>query len=339
LTRPLGGLDPAVRAALRIGAWELLFGDTPEHAAVDQAVEVSRALGSGPASGLVNAVLRKARIPARVDEADAADLPAWLFERWVRRYGLDATRAWAESLARRPALFVVLRDPDRWPAGLVGQPQELPGVVRVDGWKGPVSALPGFSDGLLWVADRSAVAVADLVPVAGRVLDAAAAPGGKCFRLASRGAQVTAVDRDDERLHRLAEGADRLGLTPRIARHDWTHGPLPGRPTFDAVLLDAPCTGLGTLRRHPEIKWRRMEPDVHRAAVEQRALLETVSTHVRPGGWLVYSVCSSEPEEGVDVVRSFLSSHADFAMTASLDTAPALDGSDAHVGFQLRRSA
>lgn len=340
LSRPLGGLDPGVRAVLRLGAWERLFGDAPDHAAVDQAVEVARAIGCGPASGLVNAVLRRARVPARLSAADAVDMPGWLLERWVRRYGEELAMDWAEANTQRPPITVVLRDAEQWPAGLVGQPDaELTGVVKLEGWKGPIPSLPGFAEGQLWVQDRAAVRVADLVPADGTVLDAAAAPGGKCFRLTSRGARVHAVDRDADRLGQLAQGAERLRMLPRISQHDWSQGPMPGREAYDAVLLDAPCTGLGTVRRHPEIKWRRLEPDIERAAETQRALLWAVAHHVRPGGALVYAVCSPEPEEGVQVVDAFLAAHETFRLVESLDTSPGLDGSDAHVAFRLQRGA
>ncbi len=337
LTRPLGGLDAGVRAVLRLGCWERLFGGAPDHAAVDQSVEVARAIGCGPASGLVNAVVRHARLPEELSAADQADLPAWLLDRWVQRYGETLAIQWAEAITHQPPLFVVLRQPESWPVGLVAEATDVEGVVRVTGWKGTVLNLPGFAEGQLWVQDLSAVRVADLVPVTGSVLDATAAPGGKAFRLASRGARVLAVDRGDARLDRVAEGASRLGLRVAVQAHDWNRGPLPGVPTFDAVLLDAPCTGLGTVRRHPEIKWRRMEPDLLRAAATQASLLRTVAAHVHRGGVLVYAVCSAEPEEGKDVVNAFLAEAPEFSLQAEIDTSPALEGADAHVGFVLKR--
>jgi 16S rRNA (cytosine967-C5)-methyltransferase len=178
--------------------------------------------------------------------------------------------------------------------------------------------------------------VADLVDdVEGkRVLDACAAPGGKSFRLATRGAQVTSADRA-RRLELVRDGAKRLGLTVTTRAHDWSAGPL-GDAEYDAVLVDAPCTGLGTVRRHPEIRWRRTEPDLYAAAEGQLAVLEAASQHVRPGGTLVYAVCSPEPEEGEQVVEAFLSKHRRFSLDRRLSTAPPKHGEDAHFAARMK---
>ncbi len=340
LTRPLGDLDPPVRAVLRVGAFEKLYARTAAHAIVHEAVEVARALGAGKAHGMVNAVLRRVAPPERLGTADALDHPAWIVQRWTARYGADAARRWCEDNAAPPPLFVVRQQGAAGPEGeavaLHGQP--LAGVLRVR-VSAPIPDLPGFAEGGFWVQDAASVAVCDLVPVQEgmRVLDACAAPGGKSFRLASRGANVVAVDRSDQRLDLVRQGAGRLRLPVATRLHDWSTGPL--GETFDAVLVDAPCSGLGTLRRHPEIRWRRSESDLVRAAVLQERILEAAAASVAPSGSLVYAVCSPEPEEGEEVAARFLASHPEFGREESVSTAPPEIGEDAHFGTRMRKRA
>ncbi len=334
LHQPIAGLDPAVRATLRLGAFETFFGRAKAHAVVSQAVEAARSVGVGRASGLVNAVLRK--LPETPPEHD--NHPAWLSIRWRERYG-DAAVPWLESDAEPPPVFVVA--PDGPPEGLEGEAVDGTAHVFEVHTSGPVPDLPGFDQGAFWVQDLAAVKVADLVADAvgqgSTVLDACAAPGGKSFRISSRGMQVTAVDKRSSRLAPLRMGAARLGLAIDTLAHDWTKGPLPDAQLYDAVLVDAPCTGLGTLRRHPEIRWRRQPADLERAPELQRSILAAAATHVRPGGVLVYAVCSPEPEEGRDVVDAFLAAHPDFALDGELSTAPPTHGEDAHAGFRMRK--
>lgn len=355
LSQPLGALDPPVRAALRIGAFEKLYARTQPHAVVHQAVEVARALGKGRAHGLVNAVLRKLEPPARIGEADALDHPAWLVARWKARYGVERTRAWCEANAEPPPLFAVAKPGWKAPDGWV--PAGPPDVYRVEA-TGPIPAMPGFGDGAWWVQDLASVLVADLVadvvPPGSTVLDACAAPGGKSFRLASRGAQVTATDVVADRIALLSDGVRRLGLDIAVALADWTaesldrsgrsglqspHAPAIA-PAYDAVLVDAPCTGLGTVRRHPEIRWRRSEPDLAQCAALQRKVLAGAARRVKLGGVLVYAVCSPEPEEGAEIVAGLreLTPGATFAVDQVLETAPPSRGEDAHYAARLRRT-
>jgi 16S rRNA (cytosine967-C5)-methyltransferase len=349
LSRPIGGIDAEVRAALRIGVFERLFSRTPAHAAVDQAVEVARSLGAGRASGFVNAVVRRADLPERLDLADELDHPAWLVARWVERYGLEATRAWCLANGENPPLVIATRGPVEAVAELlaadgvacspvvVGE-QVIERALRVDDPRGRVEQLPGFREGAWWVQDAASIAAADLVPAsAERVLDTCAAPGGKAFRLASRGSSVHAVDVSDDRLDRLRAGARRLRLEIPTRRHDWEHGPMGSEERFDAVLVDAPCTSLGVVRRHPEIRWRRTPFDPTAAAGRQARILSAASQHVRSGGALVYSVCSPEPEEGVQVVDGFLKAHPAFTLETSWSTAPPTHDEDAFYGARLRR--
>jgi 16S rRNA (cytosine967-C5)-methyltransferase len=349
LERPLDGLDPAARVALRVGAFEKLFGRAADHAVVDQGVELARGLGAGRAAGLVNAVLRRVAPATELARHDGLDHPAWLLARWTDRYGAEAAERWCRANGEPAPLVVVVR-PDRAgvldrlraaglalePATAAGRPVE--GAWIVSGHDGSVDALPGLAEGDLWVQDPAAVAVADLcAPRPGlRVLDACAAPGGKSLRLASRGAAVVAVDRA-ERLARLTEAVARTGLPIQVVAHDWETGPSPALPRdFDVVLVDAPCTGLGTVRRHPEIRWRRQPADLPRAAGRQLAILRAAAAHARPGGAVVYAVCSSEPEEGAAVVEAWRAETAGAAVVEGLLTAPPAADEDAHYAARVR---
>lgn len=330
-------IDPEALAALRMGVFELRFSRTPPHASVDQAVEAARAAGVGHAAGFVNAVLRK-QGDFTPPPADRLGHPAWLVARWRARFGDDADRWMEANNSPAPVSIVAKEDPsgvarDFQHGGLALTPVG-DGVLRLPEGVGAVEELPGFAEGRWWVMDPAAVAVADL---AGDVdnktaLDTCAAPGGKSFRLASRGARVTATDVDATRLARVDEGAARLGLSVATRVHDWGWGPMEGR--FDVVLVDAPCTALGLLRRHPDIRWRRRPEDIPAAAEKQRALLANAAKCVAPGGVLVYAVCSPEPEEGPDVAATL-----GWPIEATFSNAPALDGADAFWGCRMRAPA
>ncbi|MEM6931948.1 MAG: transcription antitermination factor NusB [Myxococcota bacterium] len=346
LSRPLTGLDPAVRAVLRLGAFERLFARTAPHAVVHQAVEVMKAVGPARASGMVNAVVRRVVRPDRLRDAEAHNLPDWLWARWVDRYGADAAARWALAAAEPPPLFVVATDPTRplaeAPDGLVTV-DGVHGVARCDAPSSRIEEWAGYAEGAWWIQDLAAVRMADLVGNGPslrdrRVLDAFAAPGGKAFRLASQGARVVAVDRDPERLDKVRSGARRLGLTLDTRIHDWSAGTGRFEADFDAVLVDAPCSALGTLRRHPEVRWRRQPDDLDAMGARQGKLLDALAPLVRPGGILVYAVCSPEPEEGASVVERFLEAHRDFAVDEIRETAPPQHGEDAHYGCRLRRT-
>jgi 16S rRNA (cytosine967-C5)-methyltransferase len=364
--QPLSELDPPVRAVLRIGAFELLVGGTPPHAALNEAVEVSRDAGVGRASGLVNAALRRVQAPSQLTPAERAGLPGWLWGAWVDRLGEAEAMTWARSCQEPPPLVLAVRDPGgvdalhaalaasgirAEPARALGAvvPQTLRVVGRVaaegdePGRPGRVDAFPGFAEGSFWVQDAASAAMTDLVPAdAQRVLDAAAAPGGKTLRLAARGASVTSVDLDPRRLELLRTSLLRTKLRADVLAHDWLQGPAPELGTFDAVLLDAPCTGLGTLRRHPEIKWARGPMDPDASADRQLAIARAVLAHVRPGGCLVYVVCSTEPEEGEDVVRALLKAFPTLTLEEERCTTPRAsydDGEDGFYGARLRWGA
>lgn len=349
LRQPLAALDAEVRACLRMGTFEKLYARTAQHAVVHETVDVVKRLGMKRASGLVNAVLRRVKEPTDLSRSDRLNLPSWLLARWDERYGADATEAWATEAMENPPLVVVCTDaqlPEQWKAsGLTVEParvgdQVLDGAWRIEGMKGPVQRLAGWEAGHVWVQDAAAVAVADLCR-AGQgttILDACAAPGGKTLRLASQGAKVVAADRSEDRLVRLDENLVRTGMVADLVVQDWNEGPGPDE-TFEVVLVDAPCTALGTFRRSPEVKWHRQELDLGRMAERQLRILESCSFHVAPGGVLVYAVCSPEPEEGEDVVAAFCKAHPEFRRDGGLHTAPPTAGEDAHTAFRLVREA
>ena len=288
-----------VRHVLRIGAAQLLHLETPPHAAVGTAVALARSNGLAPFAGLINAVLRRVAEagPGTLAELDLPrlDTPAWLWASW----GSDA-RAIATAHQQEAPLDLTIRPGASAPPGGVMLPS---GSMRFPPGTDP-ETLAGFAEGAFWVQDAAAALPARLLgDVAGlRVLDLCAAPGGKTAQLAAAGAHVTAVDRDPARLERLRQNLDRLHLnaeTVCAAAEDYR----PIAP-FDAVLLDAPCTATGTIRRHPEILHLRRQRDVIAAAAKQAALLDAAAALLKPGGRLVYAVCSLQPQEHLTVLAS-----------------------------------
>ena len=311
LDRGLPKDGPQVEIALLIGAAQLLFLDVPQHAAVDLSVRlVQRDSRHARYAGLVNAVMR--RIARAGSEPLAAleplhlDTPDWLFARWINAYGEDAAGAIARVHRLEPPLDVTVKsDPDRWAERLGGR--KLPtDSVRLAA-HGPIPALPGYAEGDWWIQDAAAALPVRLFgDMRGRsVADLCAAPGGKTAQLASCGAVVTAVDRSASRMARLRENLTRTGLqavTIVADAEDWK--PTPPTETFDAVLIDAPCTSTGTIRRHPDIPWRRAPGDIAVMTALQTRLLARAIDLTRSGGTIVYCTCSLEPEEGEDIVST-----------------------------------
>jgi 16S rRNA (cytosine967-C5)-methyltransferase len=309
LERGLPADAPRVETALLLGAAQILWLEVPDHAAVDLAVRLVQAdRRAARGAGLVNAVLRRvtrdgAQSLAAIDTT-ALDTPDWLMSRWERSYGTDTARAIAVANGREAALDITVKsDPERWAEMLGGR--VLPtGSVRTIA-HGPISQLAGYADGAWWVQDAAAALPARLLgDVRGlAVADLCAAPGGKTAQLAAAGARVVAVDRAPARLERLHGNLARLHLSAETVAADvtqWRAGP------FDAVLLDAPCSSTGTIRRHPDIPWLKRETDIATLAALQRRLVARAAELVRPGGLLVYCTCSLEPEEGIEVVRDLL---------------------------------
>jgi 16S rRNA (cytosine967-C5)-methyltransferase len=316
LERGLPEKAPRVETVLLIGAAQILFLDVPDHAAVDLAVRLAREDRSAMHfAGLVNAVLRRLARDgaARLATLDAPvlDTPPWLFARWTKTYGEATARAIAAAHGREPALDLTVKsDAHAWAEKLGGR--VLPtGSVRAVA-HGVITALPGFDDGAWWVQDAAAALPARLLgDVVGlRVADLCAAPGGKTAQLAAAGAKVTAVDRAPGRLKRLQENLTRLALDAALVCADVESWAAEQREKFDAVLLDAPCSSTGTIRRHPDVPWLKRAADIVALAALQRRLLERAVALTKPGGTLVYCTCSLEPEEGADVVADLLARDA-----------------------------
>jgi 16S rRNA (cytosine967-C5)-methyltransferase len=306
---------PRAETALLLGAAQILFLKVPDHAAVDLSVRLAQQdRHAAHYAGLVNAVLRRVvrEGAGRLRAADAAllDTPQWLMQRWTATYGAATAHAIAVANGREAALDVTAKsDADVWAARLDGQVLPTGSVRTIAG--GAVTALPGFSDGAWWVQDAAAALPARLFgDLAGRrVADLCAAPGGKTAQLAAAGARVTAVDRAPARLNRLRENLNRLSLEAELVCADvgeWQAEP------FDAVLLDAPCSSTGTIRRHPDVPWLKQPADIAKLAEFQGRLLARAAALTKEGGTLVYCTCSLEPEEGKDIVAGLLARETSF---------------------------
>ena len=297
---------PRVETIMLIGAAQILWLDVPDHAAVDLSVRLAQAdRRAGRYAGLVNAVLRRVTQASAAQAGDVSrDTPQWLIDRWSKTYGSKTARAIAAANGHEPALDLTVKgDAESWAERLRGR--VLPtGTVRTVA-HGAISLLPGFSEGAWWVQDAAAALPARLLgDVRDKTIaDLCAAPGGKTAQLAHAGARVTAVERSPARLNRLRENLARLSLEAEAVAADvleWQAGP------FDAVLLDAPCSATGTIRRHPDIPWLKQAGDIEKLAAVQRRLIARAVDLTKPGGVLVYCTCSLEPEEGVEIVDGLL---------------------------------
>jgi 16S rRNA (cytosine967-C5)-methyltransferase len=315
--RPLPRKSGVTREILVLGVSQLLFLGMAPHAVIDLAVRTAKedrfALHF---AGLINAVLRKISGggAALREELDAPRLntPTWLWDRWVKTYGEETTRQIALANGERPTLDITFKtDAAPWSEALGGA--LLPnGQLRLPSGHESVPELAGFAEGVWWVQDAAAsIPVRLLGNVQGRaVLDLCAAPGGKTLQLAAAGAQVTAVDMSETRLVRVKENLRRTGLEATLVVQDMLSSELSGE--WDAVLLDAPCSATGTIRRHPELPYLKDEAQVRELAGLQRRLLRKAAGLVRPGGIIVYCTCSLEPEEGEMRARGFLADNEEF---------------------------
>ena len=299
---------PRTETILLVGAAQILWLDVPDHAAVDLSVRLAQAdRRASRYAGLVNAVLRRvAQARKEFDSSDVTrDTPAWLYGRWQKTYGDDTARAIAAANGHEPALdLTVKQDAAHWAERVHGK--VLPtGTVRTLA-HGAISLLPGFVEGAWWVQDAAASIPAQLFgDLTGKdVCDLCAAPGGKSAQLANAGAHVTAVDRSPARIARLKENFARLKLNVETVAAD----ALEWQPDkqFDAVLLDAPCTATGTIRRHPDVPWLKSENDLGVLTSLQSRLLDRAAGLLKPGGTLVYCTCSLEPEEGEAQIAALL---------------------------------
>lgn len=332
MARPLGTRDGLLRSLIYIGLAQIDVMKLPAHAAVDATVEAARQSGRAHQSGLVNALLRRAlREPLPTARMDAA-WPEWLASRIRDAWPDDAEKIFAASSQTPPMWLRVNRQ--RIPRGLYVErldevgiahhlPDDLSDAIRLD-TPLPVTALPGFEDGQLSVQDGSAQRLVDALELQmdAKVLDACAAPGGKAAHLMERhpGLRVLAIDVDERRVRRMQEGFTRLGLDIASGVADATSpNTIPADGGFDAIVIDAPCSATGIVRRQPDILLHRRADDIDALIGLQIRLLEASWSMLKPGGILLYATCSILPEENSRNVADFIARHSD-AELQPLDT-------------------
>ncbi len=348
-------LDAKVVHLLRMALFQVMFMDrVPDYAAIDKAIELSKTIGLKKASGFVNAVLRNAarnrtaiELPHKQGSvahmATALSFPPWLLKKWAALYGLEKTRAICESVNQIPPLTLRVNPLATSRVSLfqilekAGHTVELtptsPDGINLSGPGSRVELLPGFDDGFFQVQDEAAQLVSRiLAPQPGEtILDACAGVGGKTLHMASlmdNQGTITAMDIGKAKLETLQEEARRLHIdNTAVCCRDLLKTSIKDFDDFfDAVLLDAPCSGLGVLRRNPDTKWKRTFKDLQRMAARQRKLLNAAAGLVRPGGRVVYAVCSCEPEETIDVIKSFLKKRKDYTLDKNPDLSVELPG-------------
>jgi len=321
LQKPLPPAMPAPRDILRLGVAQLLFLNTPAHAAIDTSVNLADEHDDKRVAafkGVINAVLRRlsqegAAKRARQD-GPKLNTPKWLWDSWAKAYGGQQARQIAEIHLREPPLDLSLKtglDLKQWAQKLGGQ--ALPsGTIRITAG-GRIEELAGYNDGAWWVQDAAAALPARLLgDISGKtVIDLCAAPGGKTAQLASAGAAVTAVDRAPPRVKLLNINLRRLKLQVEVVTADGATWKPPA--PADAVLLDAPCSATGTIRRHPDVALLKTERDVTSVKPVQAELLKNAARMLKPGGTLVYCVCSLQPEEGPQQIAAFLKANQGFS--------------------------
>jgi len=314
LNTPLPPRAAMVHDMLRLGIAQLLFLRTPPHAAVATTVDLAEARGFLSHKGLVNAVLRRLSQegPSLVELQDAPRLntPDWLWTSWSRAYGEAGCRAIATAHLKEAPLDLTVRgDVQEWAKRLDAIVLPTGTLRRVAG--GAITSLPGYSEGAWWVQDAAAAIPARLFGdlTGKRIVDLCAAPGGKTAQIASAGAVVTAIDRSQRRLERLVANLQRLHLPAEALAADASSWRPPA--LVPAVLLDAPCTATGAIRRHPDVPHLKSPDDVVRLAAVQERLINAALDMLAPGGMLVYCTCSLEPEEGPQQIINLLGRRTD----------------------------
>jgi 16S rRNA (cytosine967-C5)-methyltransferase len=343
LHRPLATSDPLIRNLLRLTCYQLFFLDKiPDYAAVNEAVELAKLHGRRKTAGFVNGVLRSVirekngnTVPPIRDESMeslAAEYshPEWLVRRWNEQFGVAAAKSLMRAnnerapLALRVNLLRCTRDDllQRFSeSGVVATPSSCsPQGVCVQS-AGAVEKLPGFGEGLFQVQGESSQLIAHLLAPSPneRILDACAAPGGKTTHVAELmkdNGEIVAIDKSASGIEKIRANVARLGIKSlRLHVADAAREPSPSlRGPYDRILVDAPCSGLGTLRAHPEIKWHRDERDIARLRALQSQILDRIAAYLKPGGILVYSTCTLTREENDGNVESFLDRHSEFEL-------------------------
>lgn len=307
LSKPLPTRGQTAMDILRLGTAQLMFLKTPPHAAINTSVELAKAVGQDFYTGLINGVLRTLTRAGKhwFSKQDAARLntPEWLWDAWCDAYGPDKTRAIALANLTEPTFDITVKShPEKWAQALGGFVTST-GSVRVPSLYHP-QTMPGFADGSWWVQDSGAsLAVQTFDDLAGKkTADFCAAPGGKTAQLITRGAVVDAFDISKNRMKRVEENLKRLHLSANLIVADASE--YPEQTLYDAILIDAPCSATGTIRRHPELLLHRTQQDVLNLTRTQHALLCAAHRLLKPNGELVYCTCSLQRDEGEDRIRA-----------------------------------
>lgn len=307
-----------LEAVLRVGVAQLLYiEDIPAHSAIHLSVEAARAdKRAGRFDKLVNGALRSVQRGSAdfLAMGDTQLIPDWLAREWTSAYGAEAVSAFARQLVTSPPLDLTLKSLDGALVDALGATPLIGTSVRVSERDVPIAQLPGFAEGHWWVQDVSAALPARLLDVQSgeAVLDLCAAPGGKTAQLAVAGARVTALDISADRMERVSENLTRLGLEAELVVGDaLSYAP---REKFDAILLDAPCSATGTFRRHPEVLWHRNEKGIAERVALQRKMFAHAAGLLKPGGRMVYCVCSLERKEGEAQVEWAAKAHPELAL-------------------------
>lgn len=368
LERMRGSGNVSVLDILRLGLYQLLFLDgVPDHAAVNESVELAKKYGYEGLSGLVNAVLRrtartKGTIPYPDIQVDPTkhitarySHPEWIVKRWIERYGVDETIQLCSANNLRAPLYIrtnflnTSRDQLIWSLEKEGTTAvagcNLPGSVKITGLSSPVNELSSYRRGWFQVQDESSMLASHILdPQPGEtIIDTCAAPGGKSTHIAelmqNRG-KIWAFDIDARRLSLVSQACQRLGITivEAIEADARKLDEYLSGEKADRVLVDAPCTGLGVLRRRVEIRWRRTPDQLERFPELQYAILASAARHVKPGGVLVYCTCSIEPEENQQVVARFLEAHPQFQAEGYMQTYPHVHDMDGFFAARMINS-
>jgi 16S rRNA (cytosine967-C5)-methyltransferase len=362
--RPLGKLDAAVLRVLRMSAFQVIYlSRLPASAIINDAVELTRRSGKSSAAGLANAVLRSVSHdrttlswPSRANLGEHFSIvhshPRWLVDRWLQRYGEQATESWLVFNNEPPAMCLAVNRHVTTREALAGELADTgvktePTTRAANGLlviEGRPLGTEAFANGRFVVQDEASQLIGELAsaPAGARVLDLCASPGGKTVMISADvgpGGFVVASDVRPQRVRLLASTLARCRVPNTMIVHVPSEGPLPFLSrTFDLVVIDAPCSGLGTVRRDPDIRWRRSPDDLALFASAQRELLARAADLVKTGGRLLYSTCSSELEENEDVVASFLRDNSDFTPERTHQTLPFRDHLEAFFGVLLRRT-
>ena len=342
-----GKIDPETRDVLRVGLCQTLLLGLPDHAAVNETVEA----GKASVRGLVNAVLRRSITSRKrlLDEIPDLPLPVahshpdWLFNRWKAAFGKREAIALMEWNNQPASTFFRINPLAPAVSDLPGIPLEnAAGFYQLDG------LLPGalLASGSIYIQDpatRHAVELLDPQP-GEHVLDACAAPGGKAFLIAAAlgsADHLVCTDSNEKRLPRLVENLERLHAgKATIAVHDWTKpAPAEWLGSFDAILLDVPCSNTGVIRRRVDVRWRLQAPDIEKIALTQRKILENALPCLKPGGRLVYSTCSIEHEENLGQVEALLADHPELRLVSTREALPFRDQTDGAFAARIERKA